>query len=135
MRRISIFFFAVLFLSAALLFAQTPNTQNDKPKTTPQKEQATNPDKPASAGGDFREAGKQITTEYGKGGEAMGHGGKELGQETAHGEPVKGASGFGKGVGSFGKHVGIGTGKAAKDVAKGTARGARSVASAFGKIL
>lgn len=135
MRRISALFFAILFCSAVVLFAQTPSTQDDKSTPTAPKEQASNPTKPASAGGDFQDAGKQITTEYGKGGKAMGHGGKELGQETAHGEPVKGAAGFGKGVGSFGKHVGMGTGKAAKDVGKGTARGARAVASAFGKLL
>ena len=135
MRRMSVLFFAILFLSAALLFAQTPNTQNDKSTTAPAKEQAANSNKPTSAGGEFQNAGKQITTEYGQGGRAVGHGGKELGQETAHGEPVKGATGFGKGMGSFGKHVGIGTGKAAKDVAKGTARGAQSVASVFGKIF
>jgi hypothetical protein len=135
MRRISISFFAILFCSAALLFAQTPNVQNDKPKMTPQSEQATNSKKPTSAGGNFQEAGKQITTEYGKGGVAMGHGGKELGQKTARGEPVKGAAEFGKGAGSFGKHVGVGTGKAAKDVAVGTALGVRSFAAAVGKIF
>jgi hypothetical protein len=135
MRRISALFFAILFCSAAVLFAQTASTQTDKSTSTATKEQPRNATKPDSAGGEFQDAGKQITTEYGKGGKAMGHGGKELGQETAHGEPVKGAAGFGKGVGSFGKHVGMGTGKAAKDVGKGTARGARAVASAFGKLL
>ncbi|MBZ5534822.1 MAG: hypothetical protein LAO31_02610 [Acidobacteriia bacterium] len=135
MRRISALFFAILFCSAAVLFAQTARTQNDKPTPTAPKEQAGNSTKTASAGGDFQDAGKQITTEYGKGGKAMGHGGKELGEETAHGEPVKGTAGFGKGVGSFGKHVGVGTGMAAKDVAKGTSRGARGVASAFGKLF
>jgi hypothetical protein len=135
MRRISAFCFAILFCSATLLFAQTPRAQNDKPAPTAPNEQARNATKPDSAGGDFQDAGKQITTQYGKGGKAMGHGGKELGQETAHGEPVKGAAGFGKGAGSFGKHVGVGTGKAAKDVAKGTARGARGVAGAIGKVL
>ena len=135
MRRISALFFAILFCSAAVLFAQTPSSQTDKSTSTAPKEQARSATKPDSAGGDFQDAGKQITTEYGKGGKAMGHGGKKLGQETAHGEPVKGAAGFGKGVGSFGKHVGMGTGKAAKDVGKGTARGARAVASAFGKLL
>ena len=135
MRRISALFFAILFCSAMSLFAQTPSGQNDKPAPAVPKEQAKNSTKPASAGGDFQDAGKQITTEYGQGGKAVGHGGKELGQDTAHGEPVKGAAGFGKGVGSCGKHVGIGTGKAAKDVAKGTARGARGIAGAIGKVF
>ena len=77
MRRISALFFAILFCSAMSLFAQTPSGQNDKPAPAVPKEQAKNSTKPASAGGDFQDAGKQITTEYGQGGKAVGHGGKE----------------------------------------------------------
>jgi len=73
---------------------------------------------------EFGKAGKSGGN-YEKAGQAAGSGAKSLGTKTADGNIVGGAGDFGKGVGTMGKEVGVGTAKVGSSVGRG-------VASVFG---
>ena len=79
--------------------------------------------KHASAGTEFRESGEQVKRSYTKGGEAIGHGGKEMGSAIKHGDVVDAGKDLGKGVGHGAADVAVGTGHAVKSAAKGVKNG------------
>ncbi len=59
---------------------------------------------------------------YGRAGRSAGRGSKRLASNTVHGRPVRGGKEFGKGMGGFGKHTGIGTARVGKKVGGGIKR-------------
>jgi hypothetical protein len=61
-----------------------------------------------------RRRGRSIKGSFAESGNSAGRGGKGLGQNIAKGRPVRGGKEFGKGMGGFGKHLGIGVGKTVK---------------------
>jgi hypothetical protein len=51
---------------------------------------------------------------FARSGKSAGRGGKRFGQNMAQGRPMRAGKEFGKGMGGFGKHFGIGMAKTAK---------------------
>lgn len=122
--RILIHSLGAAFLSLLLAI---PSTAQEKSKSkAPAKKSASS----KSTGGlqtpkeEFGKAGKSGGN-YEKAGQAAGSGAKSLGTKTADGNIVGGAGDFGKGVGTMGKEVGVGTAKVGSSVGRG-------VASVFG---
>jgi hypothetical protein len=70
---------------------------------------------------EFKKAGASGEN-YEKAGRAAGKGGQALGQKTADGDIVGGAADFGKGMGTTGKEIGVGTAKVGTSVGRGVGR-------------
>ena len=104
---------------AGLIAADDPpaksTAKSTAKKSTPSKKSATTP------GEEFKKAGESADN-YEKAGRAAGEGGRALGEKTADGDIVGGAADFGKGMGTMGKEVGVGTAKVGASVGKGIGR-------------
>jgi hypothetical protein len=75
---------------------------------------------------------------YGRAVKSLAVGTARLGANVAVGRPVRGGKEFGKGVGGFGKHVGVGTGYAgvaAGRAGKQVGKGASAAAEATGRAV
>jgi hypothetical protein len=72
-------------------------------------------------GAEFKKAGESAEN-YEKAGQAAGAGGAALGRKTADGDLAGGAVDFGKGMGTMGKEVGVGTAKVGASVGRGIGR-------------
>jgi len=72
--------------------------------------------------GDVRRRHRGIGHAYGRAGRSAARGSKRLATNTVHGRPVRGGKEFGKGMGGFGKHTGIGTARVGKKIGRGFKR-------------
>ena len=72
--------------------------------------------------GHFRKAGREIATNYRKGGTALVQGGRKMAEDTIKVEPLRGVAAFGEGTGMFAKDLAVGTGMSSVSVAQGTAQ-------------
>ena len=67
---------------------------------------------------DRRRGRHGIRRAFKKAGKSAGRGGKRFGQNVARGRVVRGGREFGKGMGGFGKHTGLGVGRTMRRVFK-----------------
>ena len=59
---------------------------------------------------------------YSRAGRSAARGAVGLARHTAHGRPVRGGVAFGRGMGGFGKHTGLGTARVGKRIGKSVKR-------------
>lgn len=69
-----------------------------------------------------RRRGPGIGSAYAEAGRSAGRGGAGFGKNIAQGRVVRAGKEFGKGMGGFGKHTGIGTARVGKRIGTGTAK-------------
>lgn len=123
MRRVTRLLIAAAFSLALVLPAFASPILDVDPAPHPSKKFQAH-EKTYTVRGHLNEAGRQMQMHYGHAGADLGHGGKDLVSETARGKPLHATVDFGRGVGGFGKNVGVGTGKATVCIFEGAANAA-----------
>ncbi len=121
---------SIIFLAApVMLRATTQVIASPHPTIQDTQDQPRVLTPPANATGHHHRRGHGDTRRhhgighaYGQAGHSAARGSKRLAHYTVHGRPVRGGKEFGKGMGGFGKHTGIGTARAGKKVGKSIKR-------------